>query len=420
MATVSIDRAKMLRRMSNKQLLAMHAGLPTKVTSRELQRRKLEPKKSGGVGYVTSGRNGPGPRFKQRAPVQDDRFPVSEAGVNYIEMVTNPLGEGHNDGCRGVTCGLPRADGQLSSTLCTRGVTTYTAGANGTAWIWLHGYTSTDGNDMSILYGTDATDPAANTGTTTALKYTPMCVGTTAIIGTKKILLNASGIRITLISAPEVSAGSLEAFSTKARLKSATATYVANSLIATRPIGKSWSVFQGMCARKVCTDDGMIFATPNSLNYSADGQHGEQLAIRCSGLNATTILKIEWVCHYEIASDETTPLTVVNPVPEERFESIQYFCNNVEFTASGNSFKSFIQAVGRALYDGARLIVRVSKRVGPYVLPAAGAVVGASLGGMYGGGMGGRVGGYLGSRAGAEIARLENRFYDAIDPPAYR
>lgn len=299
------------------------------------------------------------------------RVDIDMAGVNYAELVVDPFGQGDKRGPKCVRSRIPDGHSQAMVHLCLTSKTSFSGATatNGAIVVWPVNTTSMGG--LEIGYGNSAEDPTHSpTGHATQLNAEDTLALAILADHSGEFRLIQSGIRVTAISAPDDTSGTLEGFFSQYSVRSAVATYnTYANIFEEGGIGLIQSVAEGITVRgpvdatfRHVNTAGAVYTQPTSYNY-------RQPVVRFVGLSAGTTLLVESVMHIEVAIDAgSAPFPVRTPAPyEPELEHLIHYLNEQPFVVTGNSFASFFKGI----WKGIKKVFRIGSKVVGYGVSAA-------------------------------------------------
>lgn len=299
---------------------------------------------------------------------------LGEAGLAYINLCTNPFGDGTSMGPRGVAVRRPDADSTTTFVLVETGSYVTPAGvgaATGGHLVQLTGWNS-GANTFQLTYGADPMSGSAVM--TTVVESNPPSSTIIAAVcpsGTQLRVL-AAGLRANAISPAESNSGTFDGFASHFGLRTAVATYNANHYCTDDQVNVApYPISDGITVRKRHLEYSHSYVLPLSVGYWAGtvNTYGEMPVIRTAGISATTVIRYDWVVVYEVVGRAScSPFPIVDSKLEPDLPKIDALISDYPLAASGHSFKDFVKQVmragvrlGRFVYKNRDNIITLSK-----------------------------------------------------------
>lgn len=294
------------------------------------------------------------------------RVDMGPAGLQLTECCLNPFGYDRPNGPKSVSSIIPDGS-EPGFPLTLYGNSTFSGGTATSGVIELR-MPNIGGSEIAMVhYGTDAANIAnIPTGTSDIVAQESTVVD--AIIDSSytdpAIRYVAGALRVTAISAPDDTAGRLDAWRTRGTTRTAVAAWGAYALACDEQMGEAQSVTNGMMARSACTLNEALH-TANNDKYTNLFVFPRRPVIRFTGLAAATTLSIEVVVHIVVyGSTNYIPIAVPPSVNEPELGQILALINQSDSVTVGNSFKSFILAFWKVARGAVRFVAENPNLIG--------------------------------------------------------
>jgi len=298
----------------------------------------------------------------KRAMVEEKENPnLTEYDASVVAMVCDPCGQARS--------GLPYmvrwpdADAEHTAVIYTSGHTTFSGATATSAWIQNVGFRQTGGTvdqELQITHGADAGDVSA-TMTTVVEVFSDQAQTPSTVLGNgSRFRWLSGGMIVNLSSAKEISSGFVEPCEARINLRTAAAVYSSNASINPRFVGPKRNLADGCTVRRSVNQDQLMFAFSAPNTYSAtdnphDYGYGKMPMLRLTQMNADTVVDIIWTNIYEIVPGAACFLPLDTSPSSTEISEIIRLCSVIPQSASGHSFRDFLETVWR----GARKVGRV-------------------------------------------------------------
>jgi len=287
-----------------------------------------------------------------------ERPDFSDAGAEFIECVSNPLGT--DTSAPPPMARIPDGSSVGTVVLQETGSYTYAPGTTTSAFIQLVGLCVTNttlDQSLQITCGANADDATASMTTLATEQFCKQSGSLPYLVNSaSNVRVVAAALRIAKNTDDTKQAAQFTGYVGDSFLRYGAASYNTNASIlsSTRTSGTPMTAKEGIIVRRSCPTGFDSFHKPNLTIYSdASGgtwfnSHGKMPFIKATSLQDTNY-NISWRVVYEVqASPDMTPLEVLAPPMEAELKEIAYLINKMPFITQADSFKSFIKRVWKA------------------------------------------------------------------------
>jgi len=299
-------------------------------------------------------------------PSDNSVYSLSPTDLEYISVVTDPFNQAQGGSFMAREARIPDSYSGLSLSLVLYAKTTF-SGATSTH-VHVRAVVPTTASVIGeTVYAANELDATAtaNVGQSIA---TCSAISNTLMASPNQARVVFSGIRITPLSAAVDTAGVAFYGRGNRTCRTAAGVYSTNLFLKSMLMGSTHTIFSGITARGSNEDPVNPFApiwadTYDALGYFTSGSYLTPY-VYVSGMSATTVLQLEYVCGVEVqASPLAVPFSITPSPFSPDYAVLQRIVDSAPFSVSCNSFE-----------DNVKKLAKYGRKVGQFLRVSRGVI----------------------------------------------